>query len=465
MATSSKIVSGDYQITTQNVSSNVTVTTNTLKVVGAGSVSGNITVGGVASITGNATLSGSVSVTGNLSANNMSSTGNVVGALFIGDGSGLTGVAAGNALGNIISYGTTRVAIPNLSGNAYVNVAGVSNVAVFSTAGMTAIGNVTGNIITGNYWYWGNGTPFTGGGTVTYDALPVAPVGPSVGDFWFNTTNGVLYQYNDDGDSEQWVDQSGIAFPASTTGPTANAVIQRDSLGDAYANTFRGVNIVSSSNVSATGNVIASGYVLGNGSLLTGVTTTATKIINGTSQANIGTTNGNLLITIGGTDVMTVSTAGIQNNLGNGVGNIGSLSAYWNRIFATSTSALYADLAEIYESDQDYEPGTVLVFFGTKEVTTTNADHDSKVAGVVSTNPAYLMNAKTNGVALALTGRVPCKVQGPINKGDLVTTSIQPGIGQAVDPAAWVPGCVIGKSLEIIEDNSVQTIEIAVGRY
>jgi hypothetical protein len=46
-----------------------------------------------------------------------------------------------------------------------------------------------------------------------------------------------------------------------------------------------------------------------------------------------------------------------------------------------------------------------------------------------------------------------------------VTTSIQPGIGQAVDPAVWVPGCVIGKSLEIIEDNSVQTIEIAVGRY
>jgi molybdenum cofactor biosynthesis enzyme len=75
------------------------------------------------------------------------------------------------------------------------------------------------------------------------------------------------------------------------------------------------------------------------------------------------------------------------------------------------------------------------------------------------------MNTKTNGVALALTGRVPCFVQGPINKGDLVTTSQIAGVAQAVDPLAWVPGCVIGKSLETIEDTDIKKIEIAVGRY
>jgi hypothetical protein len=75
------------------------------------------------------------------------------------------------------------------------------------------------------------------------------------------------------------------------------------------------------------------------------------------------------------------------------------------------------------------------------------------------------MNTKTSGVPLALTGRVPCKVQGPIAKGDLITTSTTPGVGQIVDSNFWVPGCVVGKSLGVIEDDSVQVIDIAVGRY
>jgi hypothetical protein len=456
--TTGKIVSGDYAVTTSNAASNITFTTNTFSVVGKVSTSGNVTVGGSLTAAGGANLSGNVSLSGNINAQTVSASGNVIGAVFIGDGSGLTGIAAGNALGNIISFGTTRVAIPQLSGNVFVNVAGISNVAIFSSDGLTASGNVTGNTITGNYWYWGNGTPFTGGGTVKYDALPVAPASPDVGDFWFNTTNGVLYQYNDDGDSNQWVDQSGIATPAGSNAAVANTAAIRTASANLVATGFQG------STVSVSGNVTGA-YFLGNGSLLTGVVTSISNIVNGTSKVDILGTNGDILIAVGGSNVVTFTSAGIENNLGNGVGNIGNSSNYFNRVFATSTSALYADLAEIYESDKDYDPGTVLIFFGSKEVTTTTQDHDPRVAGIVSTSPAYLMNTKTNGVALALTGRVPCFVQGPINKGDLVTTSQIAGVAQAVDPLAWVPGCVIGKSLETIEDTDIKKIEIAVGRY
>ena len=132
---------------------------------------------------------------------------------------------------------------------------------------------------------------------------------------------------------------------------------------------------------------------------------------------------------------------------------------------ATATSARYADLAEVFAADQDYAPGTVVVFGGEKEITTTNVSHDTKVAGVISTNPAYLMNDQCSGIAVALTGRVPCQVQGPVEKGTLLVTSGTPGVAQAIDLNQFTPGCILGKSLETIVDKQVSTIEIVVGRF
>jgi len=122
-------------------------------------------------------------------------------------------------------------------------------------------------------------------------------------------------------------------------------------------------------------------------------------------------------------------------------------------------------LAENYQADTTYDPGTVLVFGGEQEVTVTSVSHDERVAGIVSTQPAYLMNTGSGSVAVGLTGRLPCMVQGPVNKGTLLVTSATPGVAQALDKAQWIPGCVIGKSLEVIEDDSVALIEVAVGRY
>ena len=130
----------------------------------------------------------------------------------------------------------------------------------------------------------------------------------------------------------------------------------------------------------------------------------------------------------------------------------------------TATAARYADLAEIYESDSNYEPGTVVVFGGDKEVTTTTILADHRVAGVVSTNPAYLMNKDADGVAVALRGKVPCKVEGAVKKGDILVTNARSGTATALapesaNPPAW---CIIGKSLEESNDTGVKIINVVV---
>lgn len=117
---------------------------------------------------------------------------------------------------------------------------------------------------------------------------------------------------------------------------------------------------------------------------------------------------------------------------------------------ATATSAFYADLAERYAADAVYEVGTVLVIGGDKEVTVTDIFADTRVAGIVSKNPAYLMNSEAGNdethPAIALKGRVPCKVVGFIEKGDLLVTSAH--LGYATAAKSISAGAVIGKALE-----------------
>ena len=138
----------------------------------------------------------------------------------------------------------------------------------------------------------------------------------------------------------------------------------------------------------------------------------------------------------------------------NGISSLYSTStvnydAYNNILNITATAAEYADLAERYEADAIYEEGTVLVIGGSKEVTTTDQFADTRVAGIVSKNPAYMMNkdAGTNETHpyIALKGRVPCKVMGYVEKGDLIVTSSTPGYGCAAKSVH--AGAVIGKAL------------------
>ena len=134
-----------------------------------------------------------------------------------------------------------------------------------------------------------------------------------------------------------------------------------------------------------------------------------------------------------------------------------------NLLSTTATAAQYADLAEKYTSDEEYEPGTIVMFGGDAEVTISD-DRTRKVAGVVSTHPAYLMNSHLEGtsVEVALQGRVPCKVEGVIHKGDMIIAGANPGVGVAENSPYL--GQVIGKALEDYNNIEVGMIEVAVGR-
>jgi hypothetical protein len=115
----------------------------------------------------------------------------------------------------------------------------------------------------------------------------------------------------------------------------------------------------------------------------------------------------------------------------------------------TASSARYADLAERYEADAILEPGTVVCFGGEKEITACDHENDHAVAGVVSTDPAYMMNSAAGNndthPYIALTGRVPVKVVGPVAKGDLLVASGVKGHAMANNDAK--AGTIIGKAI------------------
>jgi len=143
--------------------------------------------------------------------------------------------------------------------------------------------------------------------------------------------------------------------------------------------------------------------------------------------------------------------------------DLGTSGFGYNTVYARATSAQYADVAEIYTTDYNYEPGTVLVFGGNKEVTISTFAQDTRVAGVVSTAPAYLMNDKVEGVAVALLGKVPVKVVGMIQKGDLLTTDGQTA-GHARKASDPKTGTIIGKALENHSSAGTGMIFVSVGK-
>ena len=147
--------------------------------------------------------------------------------------------------------------------------------------------------------------------------------------------------------------------------------------------------------------------------------------------------------------------------------NIGLPTKPFSQIYADvfngiATSAQYADLAENYVADTEYQPGTVLEFGGEFEVTLAE-DGTNRVAGVVTTDPAYLMNSKCEGIhvaAIAVQGRTPCKVRGNIRKGDMLMSGGNGFARRAQNPQI---GTIIGKALQ--DFNGIEgVIEVAVGR-
>jgi hypothetical protein len=132
--------------------------------------------------------------------------------------------------------------------------------------------------------------------------------------------------------------------------------------------------------------------------------------------------------------------------------SIGTIDGQWQLSLGSTLQATYSDLAERYHADTIYEPGTVLVIGGDKEVTTTDQRGDLAVAGIVSTDPAFKMNSAAGNDSthpyIALKGRVPCKVVGPISKGDMLVTAQEPGYATAFGYDIDDPNAVFARALE-----------------
>ena len=436
--------------------------------LGSLSVTGNVSGG-------NLTTAGQVSATGNVSGGNLNVTGNIVdtGALsLITAASGNVSLAPNGT--NVLVATTTGANITgtlNATGNANVGNLGAATVTATTLTGtlstaaqtnITSVGTlgaltVTGNIGGGNV----NATLNGSGANVTSISAT-------------NISSGTLAQAR-------------LANAAVTLGSTAltlgSTVTTVAGLTSVTSTTFVGaltgaattagtVTTAAQANITSVGTLTSlavSGAITG-GSLgvSTGNITGGNLILSGaiedSAQLDIRTTasNGNIVLTPNGTGVILVA-KDIVNGQANGVGNIGSSVAFFNTVFAKATSAQYADLAESYTADADYAPGTVLVFGGTQEVTISNTDSDRRIAGVVSTNPSYIMNSglESNHVSIvALQGRVPTKVTGKVSKGDLMVSA---GNGHARAEQDPKLGAVIGKALEDFDGNA-GVIEVVVGR-
>ena len=242
-------------------------------------------------------------------------------------------------------------------------------------------------------------------------------------------------------------------------------------------------NVRTTGLVSATGNItsaanVAGSFFIGNGSQLTGLSAavSVTKIVNGTSNVDINASGGNVSFTVGGTaNVLVLDTSTLYANVvsvnaiaktgPNATGNIGSSANYFNQVFATATTALYADVAERFAADDALEPGTVVELGGAKEITRAKLDLSENVFGVISTRPAYTMNGGAGDddthPKVAMTGRVPVKIVGAVNKGDRLVSAGN-GLARAAQPGEATAFNVIGRSLVDKPTTETGTIEAIV---
>jgi hypothetical protein len=393
----------DYLSVSNNITSNMSIYANS-GTVGASLLTGTLTTAAQPNVTSLGTLTG-LDANGNVTAVNITANTGV----FTGNGSGLTALNASN-----ISTGTlsqSRLA------NASLTVNGTS-ITLGGSGTITA--NTTQTLTLGSFL---TGTSFNGGTAVTaaVDATSA------------NTASKVVAR-----------DASGNFSAGTITATLSGAATTAGTVTTAAQPNITSVGTLSGLTVSAT----ITGSVSGSAGTAGTVTTAA--------QPNI--------TSVGTLTSLSVSGQLTNANLTTGANTTaGSLTGNWSLTAGSRLQATYADLAEKYVADADYEVGTVLLFGGDHEVTMSNEFDSHRVAGVVSHNAAYVMNAGCQGehvVDVALTGRVPVKVHGPIAKGDLMVTGPN---GHAVANNMARAGTILGKALHNFAGGD-GIIEIVVGR-
>ena len=450
-------VDGDTDLHKTTVTGNLSAT---------GNIVGNYILGNGSQLTGlpatytNANVAAYLPVyTGNLRAltGNVTTTANVSGSYILGNGSQLTGLPATYTNANVAAYLPTYTgALPSLSGN--ITTAG--NITGGNVKTLGSNGNISGaNYISANYFV-GNGSYLTNvfasnvkNGTSAIDIItPGGNINVGV--------NGIT---------------GTVIFQPTQTNFAGNIIPSTSNLYNLGSITNRWKNIWVSGNLTTTGiaNVASldvTGSVTVAGSIrvssflsVTGGVTGSNLQVTGSVRGSTVSATGN--ITGGNINVGSgsVTLGSIVHDNANGVGNIGNASSYFNTLFAASTTAVHADLAEWYAADAEYAPGTVLSFGGDQEVTLATGINDVRVAGVVSTTPAHVMNAGIDAkyaTPMALSGRVPTLVVGTVAKGDMMVSA---GGGRAHACAEPRLGSVIGKALQD-HAGGQGVIEIVVGR-
>ena len=279
--------------------------------------------------------------------------------------------------------------------------------------------------------------------TVNGTTTTIATTNTVVSDNLMELNNGAASNAND----------SGIVIERGSTGD--NAFMGWDESADKFiVGTTTATGASTGDLTIATGTLVANlegnvtGAVTGNAD----TATTATTATNVTASANNATNETTYITFVDGA----TGAQGIETDTGltyNPSSNTLTTSVF----SGTATTAQYADLAEMYASDAEIEAGTVVHFAGNGKVAPCDTDMCSKVAGIVSTDPAHLMNSSQEGVPLALAGRVPCKVTGTVNAGDLMVSA---GGGLARAEANPALGTVIGKAIEDFSGEGEGVIEV-----
>ena len=456
---------------------------------------------------------------------NMSVSGNANIFRVTGTGANITGYAniTGNA--NIGNVGATNgVFVSNVTaGNVYANsgtVGAVTLIGSLATAAqpnVTSLGtlvslSVTGNVTAGNV-YANSGTLGASllTGTLTTAAQPnVTSLGTLTGLGVNGTVTAVNFTANTGVFTGNGSGLSALNASNLSTGTVPSARLSGSySISVDSATTAGTVTTAAQPNITSlgtlsslavTGNVTAGNVYANSGtigaSLLTGTLTTAAQP-NVTSVGTLTSLTVSANTTTGGIKTdnyyyangVAISFAGTYSNsnvasyltvyngsigaggaefFGNRITtgsntNTGTITGNWTLTTGSRLQATYADLAEYYSADKHYPAGTVLAFGGEQEVTLAGIE-TNRVAGIVSSDPAYVMNGMiqcAHPAVIALQGRVPCKVRGKVYKGDMM---ISAGDGYA-KAAITNPniGTVIGKALQNF-DGEEGVIEVAVGR-
>jgi len=461
-----------------------------------------------------------------LYASGVTATGNITGNYFLGNGSQLTGITTNsifNGTSNIrIDTGNGNItANVGATANVFlISSSGANITGTFSVSGNTTSGNLdtgiitaTGNISSGNLITGivnANVVSVTGNATTGNLSTGIISASGNISAVYINTTNEISALGNVTAPYFIGNVLGNISGNLSVAGGNTQVIFNDNGVANATAGfTFdKATNAIATTGTfSATGNITGTFSVSGNttsGNLDTGIITATlftnvgsgnTAIINsgangggnignatgyfdtafltnvsvtgavtsGSVSATGNVTGGNL-ITAGILSVNSGNAAtAIINAAGNGLGNIGSSTGYFDTVFAKATSAQYADVAEAYLADFPYQPGTVLSIGGRGEVTMSQLDADPMVIGVVSTSPAIRMNDGLSGrnvVQIALLGRVPAYVRGPVRRGEMLVSAGNGRLRSELNPK---PGSIVGKALENFDGES-GLIEVLVGR-